>query len=1165
MPSFLLRRIAKAAPPLYPHACLLSAVALASCIPLHAQSTFGSISGTVTDPAGAVIPNASITLTQISTGEARTLQSDARGDFQAVNVNAGTYTVVVSVQGFIERKFENVAVLARQSVVVDAKLQVGETSAQSVEVTAGAELIDQDLTTGSTTSGDEINQLALNFRATSNTSPLVVALLSPTVQTDPSGNISVAGSLPNMTSYSLDGISTQSVRNGGPNADLFPSVETIAEFKVNTGSNDAEFGQVSDITVTSKSGSNDFHGSVFLFDQNAAFNAADPFAHKVLPIIANDFGVTLGGPVSIPHFYNGKDKSFFFFTYEGTRRPQTSLVNEIVPSTAFRNGDLSALLTPTAANPTGTQLTNPLTGGPIPDNNLLAAGLVNPASVKVLNALFPLPTASGTDAVSQYTVKGKYHLDSYDGRLDQVINSRQKVFVRYSHKDINNVGVDGDSSYNPLLGAFSNGQKLRNLAGSYNWIIKPNLVNEARAGFSLINTINEYPLAAQGGALNASFGIQNLPPVPSSGGVADFMVGNYLGGNTDPVGRPRHVQQHTYEVGDNLTWILGAHSTKFGFDFSRLSYIDQITFTNGDEFGDYDYNDDISGNNFSQFLIGLPDYTDYAQNGPDGQPFAYHYGFFGQDDWKVTPKLTVSYGLRYEINPPFDDATSQLGQFDRNYPGGRLITQGPKGLSLVAPSWRAQVGNTPFITNEQAGIPHTLRYTYFGNVQPRLGFAYDAFGDGKTVIKAHGGTYSVPVLGAVLYSLLGVNTSNFPLFASSATNPLIFPAVFGAGGTYPVNCNSASTLPAGATPGIAGCPGYRRANDEHLKDPRVIQWNASVEQAVNSNTLLRLTYNGSHTTQLIHSPDLNQLAPNTQGYAALTATPALRQANLKYPNFEEVLSRDNGPSAKYEAGVVELTRRFAGGLTYDGSYTWAKNLTNALGSAPNSLIGDGGQGDNGANTLNYYNIHSDYGNAVFTRRNRFVNTFLLDLPVGRGKQFLGNAGRLTDLAIGGWSLTGVTVLQTGPFLTATYDGSTDPSGTEPKYRSEGSYQRPDCNASNEQLNRHTNGAYYDLAGFSVPANNIGRFGTCPVGNLIGPGTTVFSATLGKDLHISDRLSLRYEAAFSNLLNIENLSAPDTKITDASFGTISSVQGSTGGPNPDQAGPRTIQMSVRVKF
>ncbi len=194
-----------------------------------------------------------------------------------------------------------------------------------------------------------------------------------------------------------------------------------------------------------------------------------------------------------------------------------------------------------------------------------------------------------------------------------------------------------------------------------------------------------------------------------------------------------------------------------------------------------------------------------------------------------------------------------------------------------------------------------------------------------------------------------------------------------------------------------------------------------------------------------------------------------------------------------------------------------------------------------------------------------MNTFLYQLPVGRGKQFAGSVGRLTELAIGGWDLTGVTVLQTGPFLTATYNGSTDPSGTAPQFRSESSFERPDCNVSNDQLNRHTSGLYYNQAGFSVPANNIGRFGNCPVGNLIGPGTTVFSTTVGKDFHVTERLSLRYEAAFSNVLNIENLSPPDTKITDASFGTISSVQGSTGGPNPDQAGPRTIQMSVRVKF
>ena len=189
-------------------------------------------------------------------------------------------------------------------------------------------------------------------------------------------------------------------------------------------------------------------------------------------------------------------------------------------------------------------------------------------------------------------------------------------------------------------------------------------------------------------------------------------------------------------------------ASKGGFAYTRLSYIDQITFTNGDEFGDYYYSGAFTGDPLGDFLTGIVSQADFAQNGPDGQPYASHYGFFAQDDWKLSRKLTVSYGLRYEINPAFNDETHQLGQFDRNFKGGRLITQGTVGLGLVSNSWKNQVGDTPFITNSQAGLPITLRNTYWGNVQPRFGFAFDPYQNGKTIVKGHIGSYSVPVLGA---------------------------------------------------------------------------------------------------------------------------------------------------------------------------------------------------------------------------------------------------------------------------------------------------------------------------------------------------------------------------------------------------------------------------------
>jgi Carboxypeptidase regulatory-like domain len=1133
------------------------------------QSTYGSIQGSVTDPTGAVVPAASVMVKETTTGETRTVTSDGHGDFQALNLNAGTYTVTITAQGFTTREVENVVVLARQSVSVDGKLQVSS-AGQTVEVTAGAEVIDNDLTVSSTKSGAEINQLALNYRATNNTSPLVAANLAPTVQVDQSGNISIAGGLPNMTAFSLDGVSTQGVREGGPNVDLYPSTESIGEFKVNSGANNAEFGQVSDITVTSKGGTNQLHGAAFYFTQNAAFNAADPIQHEVLPVVANDFGVTLGGPVTIPHLYNGKGRTFFYFTYEGTRRPNTQPISEIVPSDSERAGTLDS----PAFNPCTFMVTTDFTN------------CLNPTTQKALALLFPQPNNPNNPAeVSNlYTIKGNYHVDSYDGRIDQVLSKNQSMFVHYVHKDVNNTGDNGDSTYNPLLGAYSIGERERNLAGSYNWIIRPSVVNELRAGFSVADTNNTYPQALLGASYETQLNIAGLPPVPSTGGVEDFQVGDYVGGLTNSVGRPIPLTQHTYEVGDNVTWTKGRHNMKFGGEFTRLSSIDQISFTNGDEFGDYYYTGGTTGSALGDLLTDQLDAADYAQNGPNGRPYVYSYHFFGQDDWRMTPRLTLSYGLRYEINPPFNDATHQLGQFDRNFPGGRLIVQNEE-MPLISASWRAQVGNTPFITASQAGLPDTLRHTYLGNIQPRFGFQYDPFGAGKTVVKAHVGAYSVPVLGATLFSLLGVDTSNFPEFVSTGLSDLSVNTVFGGGGEYPVNCNSASTLPAGAIAGPAACPGYRRANNENLKDPRVIQWNASVEQAFGANTVFRLEYIGSHTTQLIWSPDLNQLTPAVAsangGYQNVDSNATLRNSLLKYPNFQEVLTRDNSLSAKYNAMTAQVTRRLVNGLTYDGSFVWAKNLSNALGSAPSSLIGQGGQGDNGPNGLNYFDPQADYGNVIYTRRDRFVNTFLYQLPVGRGQHFMGSVSRPVDLLVGGWGLTGITVLQSGPFLTPTITSTTDPSGTDPTERSDGSYQRPDCVPGVNPNLRSTPGQFFNIAAFEVPQSLIGRFGNCPVGFLHGPGTKVLSLSIGKEFKIRESVSLRYEADFANILNIENIAAPLTQIQDqakgapgvqdvpvtmqSTFGAVTADQGSSGGANPDQAGPRTIQMSLRLKF
>ncbi len=1120
---------------------------------VRAQSTYGSITGTVTDASAGVIRNAQVTAANQATGARRTTTTDANGSYVLSSLDAGTYTIAVSADGFANLKSKGLELLSREVVRADFKLEIAG-RAEMVEVSETQLVVSNDLTHSASHSGDEIQSLALNFRATASPSPIVVANLAPTGQTDRQGNITIGGQLPTATSYSLDGIATQNPRYGGPITDLFPSVENIAEFRVNTSGNSAEYSQPSDVTVVTKGGTNDFHGTAYWYFQRRDFNSADQISGVTPNGDADTFGFALGGPLFIPKVYNGKNKTFFFFDYEGIRLNLDAFISTFTPPNDWRTGDFSGA---------GATLINPLAGAPFPGNKIPTA-LLNPVSQKALKYFFPAPTGGGAQLSSPNFVQpypGTYQSDGFDGRLDQVIGTKHRLWGRVTQKNIPFTGTDvslgalgaGDSTYNPNLGAFTLDSDLTNIAGSYTWVVRPNLINELRLGYSRANFLSSFPQAAQGDSITKDLGIGGLPGSPKNGlgGVPVFYIGDFFGGQTNPYGHPRLLKTGTFEFANALSWIHGRHSFKFGFEFNRRNYQDNITFLLGDEYGDYFYTGDFTaigvkkdGNvhGFADFLLGLTADAYQAQNGPDGKPFGYHYGGFLQDEWKIRRDLTMTAGVRYEINTPFNDATNQLGNFDRNYPGGRLVVQGQSGLALVNPQWKAAVGNTPFVTNDQVGLPSTLRYTYKYNIQPRLGFAWNPGGDPKTVVRASSGFYSVPVLGAVLYSLLGVDTSYFAEYPSSATNPRILPNIF-----------------SGSAAGVS-FPSYRRANQYDLKDPRVIQWNLSVERNLGANLLARVSYVGSHTYNLIYSPDLNQVQPNTQGYAALTATPALRQQNLRFPNFSEVLTRDNGPSSKYEAMTIELNRRFARGLTFNNSYTLADNKTNALGVAPSSAIPTGGQGDNGNNVGNYYNIAMDTGNAFFTRRHRFVSTYVYDLPFGRGQKFYNNISRGANLLVGGWRVTGITLLQSGPWLTPFFPSSfADPSGTNPAQRSV-KQQRPDCvDGKSGYLDSPTTSVYFDKSAFSIPASRIGRYGNCGTGILEGPGTVNYSMSMGKTFSLTERIGLKYEAQFANLFNFLNRDIPNMNVSSSSFGRISQSQPS------EQAGPRSIQMTLRLTF
>src|SRR5262245_53980137 len=1107
-------------------ACLLVGVLLVfgSGSPLAAQSIYATLVGVVTDPSGAVVPGATITVTHAGTQVVRATVSDTVGSYQVANLDAGEYTITITLDGFADA-VRQISLLARQTVRADMRLALAGASEQ-VQVTAERPVIETDSATiGSSTSGDQIAKLALNFRATNNTSPIVVATLAQGVQQDRAGQISIAGALPFMTSFSIDGISSQRTRGGGPSRELFPSVESIEELKVSAASNNAEFMQVTDITTTSKSGTNVLHGSTFWFFQDSALDgvtqftprtgAGDPIKPKVR---TNAFGASAGGPVI-------RNRTFFFATFEGVRRPNETTLSQLLPPDAFRRGDLSSISRP---------LMNPFIGQPYPNNQIP----IHPASARILQDLYETqnqPTGASLSSPNFITnADGDFRQNGFDLRGDQSLSKNQKLFARLSIKDVESTGVSG-TSWNTRQGQYFSKTQVRQVAGAHNWVLSNTRLNEARAGWSYTLESNGYPAAASGDALMQSLGFTGLPPAPPSGGLPSIE----FGGDTPfiPTGgaKPRQVLSRTYQFSDNVTWISGGHTLKGGFDWQYVEYKDQVTFFNGEEYGRYFFDGSATGSSFADFLIGVPHFTSYAQNAPDGNPYSNHWAFFAQDDWRLGPRFTLNYGVRYDLRPPMNDRSNQLGNFDRDYPGGRVIVSNTAQLAQIPQTLRQAVPNTPFVTADEVGLPDSLVFTDKNNINPRVGFAWRPSSDGRSVIRGGFGLYTYPIYGATNYSLLGVVTSDVPVFPNRRL----------ADGSYAIQFPN--VFPASLR--VAGGNDFRRANDWHLQNPRTRQWSLTVERDLGWQTGLRVSYTGSKTTDLVWSPDLNQIRPNSQGYTTLAST-------RPFTDWNVVTTRDNGPRSTYNGLGFEVSKRAARGLSFTTSYTYAHHLTDSSGAVSGDFAAE-----NGATTLNYFRTEDeDYGNAAYTRRHRFVSTMFWELPIGRGRRVGGGVGPALDALVGGWDVAGVLLLQSGSFLTPFFNSGTDPSGTGTLTRGFTSTQPPDQRSCDGNIDAPTVAGWFDASCFTRPASNIGRFGTAPVGELVGPGTSVFSLTIGKAVRVAGVSRVRFEIAMSNLFNIENLDIPgNLNVTSSAFGRITRVQ------SVDQAGPRTVQFSLRYLF
>ena len=491
---------------------------------LIAQSTFGTILGTVKDGSGSILPNATVLIVNIDENTSRSVTTNANGDYEAVNTKPGRYRIEVSVQGFETFKTSDVPLVARQTLRLDVTLSTGKLTEQ-VNVTANAGVITTETQTiSSSFESQKIMNLPANYRAAGSTSPYILIAALPGVQADNGNNFSIQGALPSQSQFSLDGISTTNVRGNAALTQAFPSAESIAEIKVQGVGNAAEYGQVGDVTTISKSGTNDYHATAFWFHQNRALDAKTYGALTKPQKIGNDFGASGGGPIRFPKSifgplggYEGRDKTFFFGTFEGFRFPRGQTVQNTVPTQAMRNGDFSA---------EGGAVRDPLTGLPfannrIPDNRISSIA-------KAFLTLYPLPnTGSSTKlGVANYIRNSSSSLKSnqYDIRIDHYLTKKQSIFGRWTWKDVN---VDSPNIL--ALPSNTNFDKYKIFVVSHNYTFTPHLLNEARFGLTLNDSGTAFPfdgrvftkaLGFQG--IGPNFPFNGLPNVDFSGDISDM-------------------------------------------------------------------------------------------------------------------------------------------------------------------------------------------------------------------------------------------------------------------------------------------------------------------------------------------------------------------------------------------------------------------------------------------------------------------------------------------------------------------------------------------------------------------------------------------------------------------------------------------------------------------
>jgi hypothetical protein len=1092
---------------------LLAAAILAAGL-VYAQTTFGTIRGRVLDPTGAAIPNTNVVVTNSGTSIAKSVVSNASGSYEAGYLQPGTYTVTVEAAGFKKFVSEGIILSANAIVLVDANLAVGELTS-SVTVAAGAPLIATETATVSDVkTQDQYLKSPMNVRGNWDSFIFNFMSLVPGVQPMGTGfSIAFAGSRYTANNFTVDGITTNSTLYGNIVGPANPSMDFIQEVKVDVSGTSAEFGAPGYASIITKGGGNKLHGSAYWYYNSAGFNARNPFQDRVSFAVLNDYGFTLTGPII-------RNKTFFSGGLEGFNQHTSAEFNLSLPTDSLRRGDFSKMLD-AAGRPLNATIRDPFNNNLPFTNNAIPTSRLNSAALKTQERFYPHVNWGNPEQVaSNFRDQARQTLrkEQIDVRIDHQLSANNFLFGRFDAMRAPNGTWEGNL---PTVGPRVQRRQTRNFVVSDTHTFSPTVINEAR--FGLIRGYNPYSGPVDGPTVVKEMGLTNLPAnLPDLQAIPTVSVSNFQGISQIDYFRGAEM---IFQWQDNLSWTRGKHTFKFGGEV-WYNWGQNFGVSPSRAYGTSSFTGNYTGYSYADFMLGIPRQASRAAAGfvlltsTNMDTF-----LFVQDDIKVSPRLTLNFGLRYEYNPPYVEAEDRIFSF---LPfSGKMVVPNEKAKAALYPGF-VNSNLVPIVYAKDVGLPErTLAYSDKNNFAPRFGFAYKLTSDNKTVLRGGFGIYYDTYTAALWRSMVGGpynGNENSPINAFTDGQPIwmwpdMFPRVVTQAGTA----------------GLSG-------QDPHTTVPYTEQWSLTFEREI-WNMGLRAGYVGSKTHQLLASRDLNQLWPSTVAYS-----PSRRL----YPQLSSAGWRENMLSAYYNGLTLSAERKYKAGLQYQVAYTYAKNLTD---SHDDWEAGWGAQ--------NVYDYRSEWADNAFTRRHRFVVNAIMDLPFGSGRKYA-QQGVLSHI-VGGWTVSAFAVLQTGRYFSpgfTTYDpANTGASGGRPDRIANGNLSNP---TSSMWFDKNAFRVPGDVSGDGVPDVQVGRWGNSGVNVLRGPGTRSMNAGFFKQFQIREGWRLQAEATFTNFLNHPNLGIPNATINSPAGGLITATQNQQYSAH-EGAGPRTTRFGLRMDF